>query len=165
MPELSHSDSWVWSQIIAPFLCQIQAISTGNVCLGEVAAHKLLSTSVCPCTLNRVSKQYQSWYSLRWLTSFWFWQMWLGLLCVWGVFHPTQQNTALTSDVERDMRPRNTSLTHGGNFLCFLPKPLFADSLRVGFCFDVLLSLKSLVLLLAPVIFGVLWREGGREKK
>lgn len=50
-------------------------------------------------------------------------------------------------------------------FSSFLPKPLFADSLRVGFCFDVLLSLKSLVLLLAPVIFGVLWREGGREKK
>lgn len=50
-------------------------------------------------------------------------------------------------------------------FSCYLPKPLFADSLRVGFYFDVLLSLKSLVLLLAPVIFGVLWREGGREKK
>lgn len=50
-------------------------------------------------------------------------------------------------------------------FSCYFPKLLFANSLRVGFYFDVLLSFKSLVLLLPPVIFGVLWREGGREKK
>lgn len=162
MPELSHSDSWVWSQPIAPFPCQIQVINAGIAWLGKVAAHKLLSTSVHPCTLNRVSKQCQSWAaSLQ------------GSLAsgsdrgdlLWGVF--TQLNKilcwlqALGETWGRGADPWLTGVI----FSCFLPKPLFANSLRVGFCFDVLLSLKSLVLLLAPVIFGVLWREGGREKK
>lgn len=164
MPELSHSDSWVCSQTIAPFLCQIRAISTGIVCLGEVAAHKLLSTSLCPCPLSRVSKQPQSWCSrpsvlqqplaLTDVTR--------GAECL-GNFAPNQTKDCVTSDVKRD-HGTDPWLT-GVIFSCYLPKPLFADSSRVGFCFDVLLSLKSPVLLLAPVIFGVLWREGEGRKK
>lgn len=47
-------------------------------------------------------------------------------------------------------------------FSRYFPKLLFANSLRVGFYFHVLLSFKSLVLLLPPVIFG---GRGKGEKK
>lgn len=62
-----------------------------------------------------------------------------------------------------DIGTWNRSLSLVVIFSCYFPKLLFADSLRVGFYFDVLLSFKSLVV--PPVIFRVLQREEGREKK
>lgn len=82
-----------------------------------------------------------------------------------AILHLTLQNVILVLEVNNRHKDRDISRCSVlVIFSYYFPKLLFANSLRVGFYFDVLLSFKSVALPL--VIFEGLWRERvGRNKR
>lgn len=81
-----------------------------------------------------------------------------------GILHCTVQHVILALDVNKRRKDMDISRSLVlVIFSFYIPKLLCANSLRVGFYFDVLLSFKSVVL---PLVFSEgLWRERVRRNK